>query len=596
MMIAMIFTLVTVGPIETRADESYHYGTLYFKGDGKLYTDYDCTEEFTEGKGTTWNASGNILTLSGFTVEGWDETLHLFSDTTIVLTAGTTNKISSSGYGYYIDKSDPDAYYGDTIIGYNLYAEGNLTIQGKGSLTLERTYNDELQFVKGGDVLRVYGDLTINDGTIELKSAKGSSMLASNCVICKNTVKLTGGNVTTTGSGSKTIDTDKFEMTGGTLNADVSASEFKMTGGTLNATAGDVLWSSYATGLYVGDAVVSGGTITAKAGTASNANGIIVGTSLIISGGTVNAYGGEGTKEYYGMKSYGNITVSGKGKLNLYGNQNASAYEALYVEDDTAVFTISDSAIVTADSSIKTDNTLIVSGSAVLQAKGAITAANGITAPRATGAKETFVSGTTTTLTQAGTDSLVLGIDTVEPFTDVKIASWYADAVKYVYSRGIMNGTTKTTFAPAENITRAQLVVMLWNMEGHPNVTVSTKPYKDVAVNKYYSKAVQWAKNNKIVSGYKNGNFGTGDSITRQDATVILMNYVKYKKLNTTTNGTKYTACTDYKKVSGYAVNAIEWAYERNLIGSNGTLNPKGNITRAEAASMLQRLLLYYKI
>jgi hypothetical protein len=117
-----------------------------------------------------------------------------------------------------------------------------------------------------------------------------------------------------------------------------------------------------------------------------------------------------------------------------------------------------------------------------------------------------------------------------------------------------------------------------------------------VAVNKYYSKAVQWAKNNKIVSGYKNGNFGTGDSITRQDATVILMNYVKYKKLNTTTNGTKYTACTDYKKVSGYAVNAIEWAYERNLIGSNGTLNPKGNITRAEAASMLQRLLLYYKI
>jgi hypothetical protein len=49
-------------------------------------------------------------------------------------------------------------------------------------------------------------------------------------------------------------------------------------------------------------------------------------------------------------------------------------------------------------------------------------------------------------------------------------------------------------------------------------------------------------------------------SITRQDTTVILMNYVKYKKLNTTTNGTKYTACTDYKKVSGYAANAIEWA------------------------------------
>jgi hypothetical protein len=451
--------------------------------------------------------------------------------------------------------------------------------------TLNAIGGDDVQYSFG---LIAYDSAVISGGTINATSGRANW---SKTIEFYGSTEITGGTIVSKAGEGVGVD-EKGVSCGMLFDGDTVIKN-----GTIVSTAGTA--DGYALGIWCDESVtinISGGSITAKGGTAPVANGINAIGTINISGGTVNAYGGKGTKEYYGLWAGKDVKISGKGKLNLYGNKNASAKAALYVENDTAVFKISDSAIVTADSSIKTDNTLIVSGSAVVQAKGVITAAKGITAPRATGAKETFVSGTTTTLTQAGTDSLVLGIDTVEPFTDVKIASWYADAVKYVYSRGIMNGTTKTTFAPAENITRAQLVVMLWNMEGHPNVTVSTKPYKDVAVNKYYSKAVQWAKNNKIVSGYKNGNFGTGDSITRQDATVILMNYVKYKKLNTTTNGTKYTACTDYKKVSGYAVNAIEWAYERNLIGSNGTLNPKGNITRAEAASMLQRLLLYYKI
>jgi predicted nucleic acid-binding Zn ribbon protein len=181
------------------------------------------------------------------------------------------------------------------------------------------------------------------------------------------------------------------------------------------------------------------------------------------------------------------------------------------------------------------------------------------------------------------------------PYKDVQDQAWYANAVRLMYERGIMSGTTETTFCPGDKLTRAQLVVMLWNFEGRP-YTAYTKVFSDVPSGKYYTTAVEWAKKSGVVNG-SNGKFKPGDPITRQDFAVILKNYAAYKLLDTEVNTPNaYTKCTDYTKVSSYAKLAIGWAYERNLIGSNGTLAPKDNITRAEAASMLQRFLLFFEL
>lgn len=181
------------------------------------------------------------------------------------------------------------------------------------------------------------------------------------------------------------------------------------------------------------------------------------------------------------------------------------------------------------------------------------------------------------------------------PFKDVPEYSWYANAVRLMLDRGIMNGLSATVFGPSGNLTRAQLVVMLWNFEGYPETTY-TNAFLDVPDGKYYTKAVEWAKQTGVVNG-SNGRFYPGSTITRQDFAVILRNYAAYKQLDTQiADADAYMACSDYKAVSSYARSSIQWAYERGLIGANGALSPKKSITRAEAAAMLQRFLLFYEL
>lgn len=189
--------------------------------------------------------------------------------------------------------------------------------------------------------------------------------------------------------------------------------------------------------------------------------------------------------------------------------------------------------------------------------------------------------------------TLTVGI----PFSDVSTDAWYFAPVVTMYERGIMSGTSDTTFSPSGSLTRGQVVTMLWNYEGHPAADITNKPFADVDTDKYYARAVAWAKSTGIISGYDNGNFGPGDTITRQDLACILRNYAKYKGLDITVSDVNaYKACSDYKNVSAYAKSSLQWAYCNGIMGSNGKLNPKNTITRAEAASMLQRFLLYYKI
>ena len=173
-------------------------------------------------------------------------------------------------------------------------------------------------------------------------------------------------------------------------------------------------------------------------------------------------------------------------------------------------------------------------------------------------------------------------------FTDVKESDWYYGAIKYTTDRGILRGATDTEFRPSKNITRADLVTILWRMEGEPQVT-GVKDFPDVSTKAYYANAVRWGTKNNIVSGYNNGNFGPTDNITREQLATILYNYAKYKGKNVTANPdlSKYK---DWHKVTGYAQPAMKWAIAKGVVNGkdNSTrLDPQGTASRAEATAMI---------
>jgi hypothetical protein len=180
---------------------------------------------------------------------------------------------------------------------------------------------------------------------------------------------------------------------------------------------------------------------------------------------------------------------------------------------------------------------------------------------------------------------------TAAAFSDVTASDWFYEDVIYAVENNLMNGISGSEFAPKNNITRAMLVTILYRYSGSPNVS-GGKEFPDVPAGKWYSDAVNWASSNGIVNGYANGNFGTNDDITREQIAVILYNFAKQKSINTSKT-TDLSAYTDWGSASSYARDAMSWAAAEGLIlgRTADTLAPKGNATRAEAATLLRRFI-----
>ncbi len=177
-----------------------------------------------------------------------------------------------------------------------------------------------------------------------------------------------------------------------------------------------------------------------------------------------------------------------------------------------------------------------------------------------------------------------------QPFKDVYIDDWYYNSVKYTYDGGMIKGTSATKFSPNDKITRGQLVTILYRMEKSPAVTGKTK-FPDVQDNtQYYYKAVKWATDKKIVSGYNTGKFGPNDNITREQLAVILNKYAKYKGKNVSATN-NLSGFKDASKISSYATSQMKWAVGAGVITGNAdkTLKPQGTATRAEASAMLEK-------
>lgn len=176
-------------------------------------------------------------------------------------------------------------------------------------------------------------------------------------------------------------------------------------------------------------------------------------------------------------------------------------------------------------------------------------------------------------------------------FTDVKESDWFYKGVEYVVDKGVMSGVSENEFAPAGKLTRAMLVQMLYNMESRPACDAENA-FMDVPVGQWYTDAVIWANDEKIVSGMGDGLFAPNMEITREQMVVMLYNYAKYKGYDVTASADLSTFA-DNASVSAWAQPAMQWAVAEGYISGMGDsqLAPQGTATRAEIASVIMRFM-----
>ena len=173
------------------------------------------------------------------------------------------------------------------------------------------------------------------------------------------------------------------------------------------------------------------------------------------------------------------------------------------------------------------------------------------------------------------------------PFTDVSKNDGCYDAVDYLYSKGIMNGTSSTKFSPNGELTRAMVVTILYRAQGEPAVHTSSS-FKDVAAGCYYTEAVEWAAANNIVKGFTDGTFKPDKSVTREQLAAFLSRFAQYNDAKIIeADGQLSTDAV----VSGWARKNVEWAVAEGILTSVQARNAVQNATRAEVAMAIYTYL-----
>lgn len=192
------------------------------------------------------------------------------------------------------------------------------------------------------------------------------------------------------------------------------------------------------------------------------------------------------------------------------------------------------------------------------------------------------VSGTVAVY-QLGSEDLA-----VLPFTDVNSDDWFLAAVQYVYENDRMAGTSSTTFQPEVNLTRAMAAQVLYNLEGQPAVTGDTTFTDAAAAGEWAVKAITWAEQTGVVAGIGDGLFDPTANVTREEFAQMMYNYASYKEYDLTLEG-DLSQFEDASAISSWAETAMSWANGSGLINGHddGTIDPQGTTTRAQAASIL---------
>ena len=175
------------------------------------------------------------------------------------------------------------------------------------------------------------------------------------------------------------------------------------------------------------------------------------------------------------------------------------------------------------------------------------------------------------------------------PFTDLQ-GHWCADDAVFVYERGLMLGTAKDIFSPDETLTRGMVVTMLYRLSDAPAVDAKAG-FIDVPADAYYADAVNWAFANGITKGTSETTFAPNDAVTRQELAALLFRYAGLQQ-KALTPGVSLEGFTDAADIAGWAQEAMSWAAAEGIVtGSSGRLLPQDSASRGEAAAMFHRLI-----
>ena len=198
---------------------------------------------------------------------------------------------------------------------------------------------------------------------------------------------------------------------------------------------------------------------------------------------------------------------------------------------------------------------------------------------------------TSTTVTDVSDVIPPVGDTWTNPYIDVAGTNWFYEAVRYVSSSSLMEGTASDKFSPNVTMSRAMLVTVLYRLEGKPSITAGSL-FTDVASGQWYSDAISWANENRIVDGYSNGAFGINDPVTREQAVTILYRYAKSKGLDVSASVDLYNYI-DMSNISGWALDAMKWAAAEGIIQgrTETSIAPQGTSTRAEVATIFMRYI-----
>ena len=171
------------------------------------------------------------------------------------------------------------------------------------------------------------------------------------------------------------------------------------------------------------------------------------------------------------------------------------------------------------------------------------------------------------------------------PVRDVPEDAYDYDAVVWGLSRGVVNGTTMTTFSPDLSCTRAQAVTFLWRAAGRPESSGNTA-FADVPADSYYAAAVAWAAENNVTNGTGGGCFSPDAPCTRAQIVTVLWRAAGEPE----SSGS--TAFADVPAGSYYAA-AVAWAAENNVTNGTGSgcFSPDDLCTRAQIVTLLYRQL-----
>lgn len=180
-------------------------------------------------------------------------------------------------------------------------------------------------------------------------------------------------------------------------------------------------------------------------------------------------------------------------------------------------------------------------------------------------------------------------------FYDVSSGSWYYNAVKYVYEKGIMQGTSTYYFSPDADLSRGMLATILYRMAGSPAVS-DYSSFSDVSTTAYYARAIAWAEAQGIVRGVSSTSFAPDSSVTREQLVTILSRYAQYRGYDTNVVTDYLSGFGDASRASEYARPALNWAVGRHIIAGQGggVLAPTATASRAEVAQVLMNYMAVF--